>query len=296
MDLQEPRSAESLTEAKRAIEAILLVSSEPTPAQLLAQLLEFPLDVVDQLLGELQATYDEAHNGFQLVEVAGGWRYQTHPDLAPYVERFAMEGQSTRLSSAALETMAIVAYKQPISRAQVSAIRGVNVDAVLRTLVQRGYVEEIGRDSGAGQAVLFGTTDYFLERLGLPSTSDLPALGEFVPSAEVVEALEQTLRVNLDDEPDVAIDDEAALVDGVSEADVSLDDEVEGLVDDEPELVIDLTDGSVDELTADRNGAEVEQPAEDAVIDLTDNGSEPIEGEAAGIDDEVEASTDIVEL
>jgi segregation and condensation protein B len=193
-------------EARRAIEAILLVSAEPTPAQLLAQLLELPLDVIGDLCRELAEGYQERDHGFQLVEVAGGWRYQTHPDLAPYIERFAVDGMSTRLSNAALETLAIVAYKQPISRAQVSAIRGVNVDGVLRTLVQRGYVTELGRDTGAGQAVLFGTTSYFLERVGLRALDELPSLGDFVPSAEVVEALEQTLRVDPDPDPDPEID------------------------------------------------------------------------------------------
>ncbi len=194
----ESAPATTMAEPKRAIEAILLVSSEPTPAAELAQLLELPVEVVDGLCRELALGYDLAGHGFQLVEVAGGWRYQTHPDMAPYVERFAMDGVSSRLSSAALETLSIVAYKQPISRAQVSAIRGVNVDAVLRTLVQRGYVEEVGRDTGVGQAILYGTTRFFLERLGLNDTSDLPALGDFVPSAEVVEALEQTLKVELE--------------------------------------------------------------------------------------------------
>ncbi|MCP5034120.1 MAG: SMC-Scp complex subunit ScpB [Actinomycetia bacterium] len=207
-----------MVESKRAIEAILMVASDPTPTQLLAQLIELPVEEVDQLCRELALGYDMANHGFQLVEVAGGWRYQTHPDLHPYVERFAMDGQSTRLSTAALETLAIVAYKQPISRAQVSAIRGVNVDAVLRTLVQRGYVEEVGRDVGAGQAILFGTTSYFLERIGLNETGDLPALGDFVPSAEVVEALEQTLKVEVEVDPDLDAPD-----DGATESDLATD-------------------------------------------------------------------------
>lgn len=190
------------SETVRAIEAIVMVSSEPIPAQLLAQLLELPLDRVTELCRSLATEYELQGHGFQLVEVAGGWRYQTHPDLAPYVERFAIDGQSARLSAAALETLAIVAYKQPISRAQVSAIRGVNVDGVLRTLVQRGYVDEVGRDTGAGQAVLFGTTSFFLERVGLRSTDELPSLGDFVPSADIVEALEQTLRVEPDASPE----------------------------------------------------------------------------------------------
>ena len=204
-DLPVPgRRAESV----RAIEAILMVTTDPAPAQLLAQLVELPVDTVRQLCRELAEAYEQTGHGFQLVEVAGGWRFQTHPDLAPYVERFAMDGQSTRLSSAALETLAIVAYKQPISRAQVSAIRGVNVDAVLRTLEQRGYVTEVGRDSGPGQAVLFGTTPFFLERVGLNSPDELPALGDFVPAAEVVEALEQTLKVEVEVEVDPATDTE----------------------------------------------------------------------------------------
>ncbi|MFV0527087.1 MAG: SMC-Scp complex subunit ScpB [Acidimicrobiales bacterium] len=187
-----------LTDPGPVIEAIILVATDPVPAQLLAQLLELPLEVVDTRIRLLAAEYADQGRGFELVEVAGGWRFQTHPDLAPYLERYALDGQSTRMSNAALETLAIVAYKQPISRAQMSAIRGVNVDGVLRTLVQRGYVEEVGRDLGAGQATLFGTTSAFLERLGLRDLTDLPALGEFVPSAAVVEALELTLTTDVD--------------------------------------------------------------------------------------------------
>jgi segregation and condensation protein B len=203
----EPPSAETLTEARRAIEAMLLVATDPTPEQLLAQLVELPSDLVGMICRELASEYDDQQRGFQLVQIAGGWRYQTHPDVHPYVERYALEGIPNRLSSAALETLAIVAYKQPISRGQIGAIRGVNVDAVLRTLVQRGYVEEHGKDDGPGQATLFGTTGFFLEQLGLMSTDDLPALGEFVPSAEVLEALEQTLKIT-GDEPTADVADE----------------------------------------------------------------------------------------
>jgi segregation and condensation protein B len=179
----------------RAIEAILLVAMEPVPADLLAQLLELPVVMVDQLCGRLAETYDEAGHGFQLVKVAGGYRYQSHPDLAAYVERFVLEGQSARLSAAALETLAIVAYKQPISRAQITSIRGVDPDTVLRTLQSRGYVDRVGRDAGPGQAILWGTTPLFLEKLGLDSIVDLPPIAEFLPGAEVVEALEAGLRV-----------------------------------------------------------------------------------------------------
>jgi segregation and condensation protein B len=181
-------------ETVRALEAIVLVATDPVPPTLLAQLLEIPVTEVERLCAELAASYDEAGHGFQLVRVAGGYRYQSHADLAAYVERFVLEGQSARLSGAALETLAIVAYKQPVSRAQVAAIRGVDPDAVLRTLQQRGYIDQVGRDPGPGQALLWGTTMAFLEKLGLDSLADLPALADFVPGADVVETLEQTLR------------------------------------------------------------------------------------------------------
>jgi segregation and condensation protein B len=183
----------------RAVEAILLVAEEPVRPDLLAQLLEVPTERIDEVCDELAAAYRDGGHGFILARVAGGYRFQTAPDLAPYIERYVLEGQSSRLSSAALETLAIVAYKQPISRAQVAAIRGVNVDGVMRTLQQRGYIEEVARDPGPGQAVLFGTTRSFLERLGLDSLDDLPALAAFVPGPEVMEALEAGLRVSSDD-------------------------------------------------------------------------------------------------
>jgi segregation and condensation protein B len=180
-------------ENSRAIEAILMVAEEPVETNLLAQLLELPVAKVDELCAELAAAYEAEDRGFVLVRIAGGYRFQSHPDLAPYVERFVLDGQTARLSSAALETLAIVAYKQPVSRAQVSAIRGVDVDAVMRTLQHRGLIEEIARDPGPGLAIMYGTSKTFLERLGLDSLDDLPGLGQFVPGAEVVEALEQGL-------------------------------------------------------------------------------------------------------
>jgi segregation and condensation protein B len=194
-------STEASTEARRALEAIVMVADQPADAQLLAQLVELSPGVVEATLEALAAEYEEQHRGFRLVKVAGGWRFQSHEDLSPYVERFVLSGQSARLSAAALETLAIVAYKQPISRAQVAAIRGVNVDGVMRTLQQRGYIDEIGRDAGPGQATLFGTTAEFLERVGLNSLEELPSLGDFIPGADVVELLEQGLRV----EPEVPL-------------------------------------------------------------------------------------------
>jgi len=189
------------TESKRAIEAVVLAALEPIEPNVLAQLVEIPVDEVERLAAELAAEYEQEQRGFVLARVAGGYRYQTHPDLAPYVERFVLEGQHARLSGPALETLAIVAYKQPVSRAQLAAIRGVNVESTLNTLIQRGYVEESGHDSGPGQAILYGTTQSFLERLGLDSLDDLPSLVDFVPDASVVEALERGLHLRDEPEP-----------------------------------------------------------------------------------------------
>jgi segregation and condensation protein B len=181
-------------EARRAVEAIVLVTEQPIDTNVLGQLLELRPAIVEELCRELAAEYEAEGRGFQLARVAGGWRFQSHPDQAPYVERFVLDGQSAKLSAAALETLAIVAYKQPISRAQVASIRGVSVDGVMRTLQQRGYIAEVGRDPGPGQAVMFGTTRGFLEKLGVDHLGELPALGDFVPGADVVEQLERGLR------------------------------------------------------------------------------------------------------
>ena len=183
-------------ESVRALEAILMVAEEPVEPQLLAQLLELSSARVEELCEVLAASYRSDDRGFLLARVAGGYRFQSHPDLAAYVERFVLEGRSARLSAAALETLAIVAYRQPVSRGQMAAVRGVNVDAVVRTLQHRGYVEPVGRDPGPGQAVLYGTTTLFLEELGLDSLADLPPLADFVPDQQAVEALERGLGVS----------------------------------------------------------------------------------------------------
>ncbi len=226
--MTEPASAgdqlagDIMTEARRAIEAMLLVASEPTEEHILAQVVELAPAAVRRICLDLAAGYEADRRGFQLVEVAGGWRYQTHPDVHPYVERYALEGLPNRLSKAALETLAIVAYKQPISRIQIGAIRGVNADGVLRTLEQRGYVAEVGRDNGPGQATLFGTTDFFLERLELATIDDLPPLGDFIPAADVLEALEQTLRIDSDSADTESTDAESGVSEGaVAEAESS---------------------------------------------------------------------------
>lgn len=189
-------------DARRVIEAVVMVAEEPIEPQLLAQLIELPVDRVEELCAELAREYAEADRGFELVRVAGGYQYRSHPDLAPYIERFVLHGRSARLSAAALETLAIVAYKQPVSRAQIAAIRGVNVDGVVRTLERRGYIAEIARDPGPGQAVLYGTTKLFLSKLGIDSTDDLPPLAGFIPDSDVVEALESGLRADSENAAD----------------------------------------------------------------------------------------------
>ncbi len=182
-------------ETRRAIEAIVLAATEPVHSTVMAQLLEVPVETIDDVCAQLAAEYEAQGRGFQLARVAGGYRFQTHPDAHPYVERFVLEGQTVRLSGPALETLAIIAYKQPVSRAQLSAIRGVNVDATLKTLVARGYVEESGHEHTPGNPTLFSTTRLFLERLGLDSLAELPPLADFVPEASIVEALERGLRL-----------------------------------------------------------------------------------------------------
>jgi segregation and condensation protein B len=177
-----------------AIEAVLTVATEPVPPGLLAELLEIPVEQVEELCRALAAGYQADGRGFALARVAGGYRFQSSEDYAAYVERFVLDGGPQKLSPAALETLAVVAYKQPISRSQISAIRGVNVESVMRMLVARGYVLAVGRDDGPGQPILFGTTSMFLERLGLDSIDDLPPLAGFVPPASTVEMLENVLR------------------------------------------------------------------------------------------------------
>ncbi len=170
-----------------ALEAILMVVDEPVSEVLLAQVTERPTDEVVAALRALAAEYDDAGRGFELRQVAGGWRFYTRAACAPYVERFVLDGQQARLTHAALETLAVVAYRQPVSRARVSAVRGVNVDGVMRTLVARGLVEETGREGHEAGAILYGTTSYFMERLGLRSLDELPELAPFLPELDTVD-------------------------------------------------------------------------------------------------------------
>jgi segregation and condensation protein B len=165
---------------RMSLEAVLLVADEPVPEELLAEVTQQPAATVEAALRELASGYTAERRGFDLREVAGGWRLYTRAECADVVERFVSGGQEIRLTQAALETLAVVAYRQPVSRARVSAVRGVNCDGVMRTLVLRGLVEEAGADPESG-AILFQTTGYFLERLGLARLSDLPDLVPFLP-------------------------------------------------------------------------------------------------------------------
>jgi segregation and condensation protein B len=169
----------------RAVEAVLFVSDEPVPSVALAQAVGVERAEADRLCERLAAAYEERGSGITLRDVAGGWRLTTHPDAAPVVEQYVLASRHTRLTKAALETLAIVAYKQPVTRHQISGIRGVSSDGVLRALVDRGLVAEVGREETPGRPVLFGTTPEFLERLGLPSLSSLPPLAPLLGRAAV---------------------------------------------------------------------------------------------------------------
>ena len=174
--------------ARAAVEAVLMVVDEPVTEEALASALELPVADVGAVLDGLAQEYAASERGFVLRRLGGGWRVYTRPEHAPVVEKFLLGGQQARLTQAALETLAVIAYRQPISRARIGAIRGVNVDGVVRTLLARGMVTEAGQDPTGG-AVLYGTTDLFLQRMGLDTLDDLPALAPYLPSAEVLEEL-----------------------------------------------------------------------------------------------------------
>src|SRR6266516_2546353 len=174
---------ERTVEVRMALEAILFVCDEPISSSVLAQALETSRREVEVMLGDLARGYDDRRSGIVLRPVAGGWRLFTHPEVAPYVEQFALSSRHARLTKASIETLAIAAYKQPVTRHQISSIRGVNCDGVIRALADRGLIEEVGRDEGPGRAVLYGTAPAFLERLALPSLSDLPALAPLLADA-----------------------------------------------------------------------------------------------------------------
>ncbi|MFD4510489.1 SMC-Scp complex subunit ScpB [Streptomyces sp. NPDC058457] len=194
---------------KPALEAVLMVVDEPATAEHLSKLLERPKQTITKALRALAEEYTAQGRGFELRFVAGGWRFYTRGEFAPAVERLVLEGQTARLTQAALETLAVVAYRQPVSRSRVSVVRGVNCDGVMRTLLQRGLVEEAGAEPETG-AILYRTTNYFLERMGLRGLDELPELAPFLPEAEAIEAETQEGVPSFDpDAPDAPDADDA---------------------------------------------------------------------------------------
>jgi segregation and condensation protein B len=177
-------------ELGKQIEAILMVVDEPVTELTLAAVLEVTVDQVVETLEYLVPTYEE--RGFTLKAINGGWRFYSSPECSAAVEKFVLDGQQNRLTQAALETLAVIAYRQPVSRARVSAIRGVNVEAVMKTLVSRGLVEESGLEPETG-AILYKTTSYFLERLGLNTLEDLPALAPYLPDLDRLDEVLESL-------------------------------------------------------------------------------------------------------
>ena len=175
------------------LEALLFVSDEPVSAVRLSKLLEASPGTVEAALANLAEEYREADRGFQLREVAGGWRFYTHPAHHDVIERYVLSWDTRRLSQAALEAMAVVAYHQPVARQGINAVRGVNSEGVIASLVEKGLVREVGRDKNAGNAILYGTTLNFLEKFGLKDISELPPLAEFAPDEVTEHAIRDRL-------------------------------------------------------------------------------------------------------
>lgn len=198
-----------LADLHPALEAVLMVADQPLDEYALATAVGYPVSEVAAALAALAGEYDESGRGFELRNVAGGWRYYTREEFAPVVERFVLEGQQARLTQAALETLAVVAYKQPVSRSRVSAIRGVNVDGVMRTLLTRGLVEEAGADAETG-AHLYRTTSYFLERIGITSLDQLPELAPYVPDMDDSDLEEAVAGMSSPTRVDATAEDVAA--------------------------------------------------------------------------------------
>jgi len=180
-------------EPRGAIEAVLMVIDEPVTELSLATALVLPVADVVGHLRALEADYDQSNRGFAIRQVAGGWRVYSRSEYAPVVERFLLDGRQARLTQAALETLAVIAYRQPISRSRVSSVRGVGVDGVFRTLLTRGLIEEMTAE-GENGATLYGTTSYFLQRLGLGSLDELPALAPYLPEVDVLDELAENGR------------------------------------------------------------------------------------------------------
>ncbi|MEX1038320.1 MAG: SMC-Scp complex subunit ScpB [Acidimicrobiia bacterium] len=180
--------------ARSAIESILFVTESPVPTNELAEILEIPAEEVESVIGELQSEMEERASGLVVRSTAGGWRLYSHPETYPYLERFSSTATARKLSAAAIETLAVVAYRQPVARSQIAEIRGVDSDSAVRTLERLGFIEEVDRLSLPGNPAIYGTTTLFLEKLGLNSVSELPPLADHVPPAQALEGLEDSLR------------------------------------------------------------------------------------------------------
>ncbi len=211
---------------KGALEALLLVSSDPVSASALAGALDIAPGEAASLLAELKVEYEEANRGFQLREVAGGWRLFTHPAYHDQVEAFVLSWDTQRLSQAALETLAVIAYHQPVTRDTVKGVRGVNSDGVISSLVDKGLVREVGRDPNRGQAILYGTTNAFLEKFGLRSVRDLPDLEQFAPDEQTRSYIRERLSgrsiQSTLEETDAELEEERELIDDADDDDLVL--------------------------------------------------------------------------
>lgn len=179
---------------KSVVEAILFVTEAPVPKGELAEILEVPAAEIESIIDELASDYESRGAGLVLRETGGGWRLYSHPDAYPYLERFSSTATARRLSPASIETLAVVAYRQPVARSQISEIRGVDSDSAVRTLERLGLIEEVDRLDLPGNPVVYGTTTLFLEKLGLNSVGELPPLADHVPPAQALEGLEESLR------------------------------------------------------------------------------------------------------
>jgi segregation and condensation protein B len=259
---------------RRALEAILMVSDEPLPVLAMAKTVGRTVADVSAALVGLSEEYTDQGRGFDLREVGGGWRYYTREDTAQYVEGYVLEGQQARLTQAALETLAVVAYKQPVSRARVSAIRGVNVDGVMRTLISRGLLEEAGPDTES-QSTLYRTTSYFLERMGMQSLDDLPELAPYLPEMDDME--EELAAQAAAAEPATPEDDNTPL---------------------ENDLAPPTPIPTVEHEPADESDATDEEPADDADVvegagsDVVDMGDETVGGPGSGGSGESKSGTE----
>ena len=237
---------------KGALEALLLVSSDPVSAPVLANALDIAPGESASLLAELKVDYEEANRGFQLREVAGGWRLFTHPAYHDVVEAYVLSWDTQKLSQAALETLAVIAYHQPVTREVVKGIRGVNSDGVISSLVDKGLIREMGRDRERGQAILYGTTNAFLEKFGLRSTKDLPDLEQFAPDEQSRQFIRERLSgrsiQSTLEEADADLEEERELIDENAEDRGMLDfEDVDALQETDTQTAVESGEGSQDE-------------------------------------------------